>query len=103
MSQVHFSDVADHFVDSHHGIYSGQVFAQRLDSEFINGQIAGIDAESWAILIDGPDNEDYIDVWAELDNVTITDTKGKEWAVYEYEGIFLYPKDADIDWDEMNS
>jgi hypothetical protein len=91
----------DHFVDSHHGVYSAQVFAQSLDFK----QIEGMTIEDWNILLAGPDHEHYTDVWADLENITVVDQDGNKWLVYQNEGIFLYPESISelIDWDELNS
>lgn len=96
----HFHEVANHFIDSHHGIYSAQVFAESLNFE----QLKGITKEDYDILLAGPEHEDYVEVWAnKLLNIVVADKNGKEWSAYENEGIFLYPKDANIDWEEMES
>lgn len=90
----------EHIVDSHHGIYSGQVFAQSIPFE----QISGMTKEDYDILLSGPDHENYIEVWAdELQNVVVTGTDGKRWLVWENEGIFLYPEEINdlINWDEL--
>lgn len=89
----------NHFVDSHHGIYSAQVFAQSLDFS----RIEGISLDDWNILLDGPDNDLYVEVWADkLDNITV-DLEGKRWLVWENEGIYLYPEEIHnlINWDEI--
>lgn len=49
-------------VDSHNGIYSGQAFAERFEGELTKL----IGEENVAILLAGPDNEDYVEVWANL-------------------------------------
>lgn len=94
----HFHEVADHFVDSHNGVYSAQVFVERVKFE----QLKGITKKDYDILLAGPEHKDYVEVWAnKLSNIVVTDEKGKEWSVYENEGIYLYPKDANIDWEEV--
>lgn len=45
-------------VDSHHGQYAWQVFAETANREFFDG----ITAEQWAILEAGPDHEHHCDV-----------------------------------------
>lgn len=92
-------DQFEHVVDSHHGIYSAQVFAEK----FNETRIEGISKEDWTILLAGPDHEDYFQVWADcLDNITV-DYEGKRWLVWENEGIYLYPEEIHdlIDWDEL--
>jgi hypothetical protein len=95
-------DQFDHVIDSHHGIYSGQLFAQTFNQLFENGKVKGISKESWQSLLNGPDDEFYLDSWADLDNIEITSDRVK-YLVYQNEGIFLYPKRINnlIDWDEM--
>ena len=92
----------NHFVDSHHGIYSAQIFAQMLDFK----SVSGIDIEDWKILLSGPDHEHYVEVWAdELHNIEVTDQAGKLWCVWENEGIYLYPKEIHdlINWDDLQN
>lgn len=93
----------DHFVDSHHGIYSGKIFAEYLDHLFKTGNITGISNEDWKSLLAGPDDEFYLDAWANIDNVTITDEQGIKWMVYQNEGIYLYPESIheQINFDEL--
>lgn len=91
----------EHFVDSHHGIYSGQIFAQSLDFS----QVEGISQDDWDILLAGPDHEHYVEVWAdELQNVIVKDSNGKRFLVWENEGIFLYPEEIQdqVNWDELS-
>lgn len=51
-------------VDSHHGQYVAQVFAQTIKKELF----PDVSESDWSILEDGPENESYFDVWAEIDS-----------------------------------
>jgi hypothetical protein len=70
-------------VDSHHGQFSGQVFAETIKRELFET----ITAEDWAILETGPDHELYNEVCADLDRHSTADgvslwwSEGDLWAV----------------------
>lgn len=75
-------------VDSHHGQYSGQIFAETIKRELFET----ITAEDWAILETGPDHELYSEVCADLDSHQTTD------------GISLYWAEGDlwaVDWSHI--
>ena len=92
---VNISEVAEHVVDSHNGIYSAQVFAERYGD-----CIQGISKEELEILKAGPDYKEYIDVWGEkLSNADVI-VDDKPFRVYENEGIYLIPADVEIDFSE---
>ena len=67
-------------VDSHHGIYGPQTFAERVDR-------MNIDENDWNILLNGPDTENYWEVWDDVaqtwncDGVTILESGGDIWLV----------------------
>lgn len=74
-------------VDSRHGQYCPQVFAQTINRE----KFPNISEESWNILLEGPDNEMYWDVWCydvdgtmSIDGGTIFQD-GDVWVVYEWD------------------
>lgn len=48
-------------IDSHHGIYVPQIFAERYDANEYH--LYGIDPEDIDILLEGPDHEDYWEAW----------------------------------------
>jgi len=50
-------------VDSHHGIYVPQVFAETVRRDLFGETIS---AEDWAILESGPDHEHYWDAWDDV-------------------------------------
>jgi hypothetical protein len=70
-------------VDSRHGQYTGQIFAETIKRELF----PTISAEDWAALESGPDHESYNDVCAELDQHSTEDgislwwSEGDLWAV----------------------
>jgi len=77
----------DLLVDSHHGIYCPQVFAQTIKREMF----PNISDETWEILEKGPDHELYWDAWAyDVEGQESTDgaviyQDGDVWAVYEWD------------------
>jgi hypothetical protein len=71
-------------VDSHHGQYVPQVFAETIKRELFST----ITAEDWAILEAGPDHESYWDVWIDIemsaetsDGISLWSSEGDLWAV----------------------
>lgn len=68
-------------VDSHHGQYVPQVFAETIKRELFGETIS---AEDWAILETGPDHEHYLDAWEDVLNSAET-----------ADGISLY-QDGDL-------
>ena len=86
-------------VESHHGIYSGQILAQTLGDKL--RKVIGED--NFNILLN-PEHDDYVEVWADSDSVTITDYEGKKWVLCPIEGdIWAIPEDEylNINWDEI--
>ena len=86
-------------VDSHHGIYCGQILAQTLGDKLKNV----IGEDNYNILLN-PEHEDYIEVWANSDSVTITDDAGKNWVLCLIEGdIWAIPENEyeTINWEEI--
>lgn len=80
-------------VDSHHGIYAGQVLAERITQEQWYGSWAGIDQDDLNALLDGPNSGDDGYYWEALiaveDNAVFTDRAGQVWHVLQDEDIFL--------------
>jgi len=74
-------------VDSHHGVYCPQIFAQTINRELF----PEITEETWDILESGPDNELYWDTWAydvegqETIDGGVVFQDGDVWIVYEWE------------------
>jgi hypothetical protein len=74
-------------VDSRNGIFCPQSFAERVDRNFF----PQISEESWNILEDGPDHDEYWDVWVDdfegqesVDGGTIYQD-GDVWIVYKWD------------------
>jgi hypothetical protein len=90
MKAAKFYDVAQLVVDSHFGIYSAQTLNERVNLD--------ISDEDKAILADGPDNEQYIEVWADLSTC-----EGGTYHIHQIEGdIWIVPVDIEIvDLDEV--
>jgi hypothetical protein len=74
-------------VDSHHGVYCPQVFAELIDRT----AFPGIAKDAWEILEAGPDHEDYWHVWCyEVEGQKSIDggiiyQDGDVWIVYEWD------------------
>jgi len=90
-------------VNSAHGQYIGQKFAEYYQSALIENNFP---KEKLDILLAGPDNEEYQDVWVYLFPITLKDQKGVEY-IFDYfqgEGDIweLAKKEYDlIEWEEM--
>lgn len=80
-------------VDSHHGIYSAQIFVQQYGDS-----ISMLSDEDKAILLQGPENEDYIETWADLlaGSFTFVNVDGKNYQILEMEDIWLLPEDMEF-------
>jgi len=66
-------------IDDHHGIYVIQSFCKAYEAYITNMDEV---REDFAICLQGPDHEDYLDAWADLvDNVKITDDNGGKFYV----------------------
>lgn len=89
--------------DENCGIYCAQQFAQSIDFERVSG-IADLD---WQILLagpNGPDYQDYFDIWDDqIEEITV-DVDGRIYGVYNNVGIWLYPLDQQdsIDWESLS-
>ena len=77
----------DLLVDSRHGVYCPQVFAETVDRDMF----PTITENAWKILEAGPNHDEYWDVWADdvegqesIDGAIIYQD-GDVWAVYEWE------------------
>lgn len=73
-----------HLINDSHGVYIPQVFAETIDWDMLDNW----NEDQKSILLDGPDNESYWDVWHEiLDNCETKDggklhQDGDVWVVY---------------------
>lgn len=85
-------DKLQHVVDSHHGIYSPQIFAQR----FPKGPCAD---EDWRILLEGPDHPNYWDVWSDVADNWESDG----FVILESEGIFLVRAEVENDFLDLGT
>jgi hypothetical protein len=86
----------DCIVDGHHGIYVPQQFAKRFQEQ------AGLDGDDLAILLDGPDNKHYWDVWGDvLDNGTVTDRSGNVYSLYQDDDLFAIDVSVELDPDSF--
>ena len=87
-----------HVVDSHHGIYSYSVFAERYMPHLRYDE----NIVSYEALIDGNpyEMEYYFDIWADGLSTEEFIIDGKIYQVVENEGLYLSPLDMEIpeDW-----
>lgn len=67
-------------VESHHGIFGPQTFAERLSRE-------NISEDDWNILLNGPESELYWEVWEDVvlswnnSGLTILESDGDIWLI----------------------
>lgn len=79
-------------IDSHHGRYIPQIFAQQFRSYATSASSAEITDEDWNILLAGPYHEHYWDVWSDvLDNCIIKWDTGKEFSLVQNEDVWAIP------------
>ncbi len=87
-----------HVVDSHHGIYSYGIFAER----FLPHLVRQTNITSYEALRDGNPYEDeyYFDIWTYGLSTEEFILDGKIYNVVENEGLYLAPLDMEIpeDW-----
>ncbi len=99
MKTALFQDVAILLVDSHHGIYSGQMLADAISFD----QWKDLSKEDYETLLFGPEHDDYIEAWATVSGKEFTGMDGIIYTVYESEDIWAIPSDVEIiDLDEMS-
>jgi hypothetical protein len=76
-------------VDSHYGIYVAQCFVERYNSADWH-----ISAENEAVLREGPDHEDYWEVWDEvLSSAYHCAEDGKRWTLMQDCDLFAISGD----------
>ena len=80
-----------HVVDSHHGVYSYSIFAERYIPYLRHSE----NIEVYKCLTYEDNNEDYFDIWSELSCEEFV-IDGKIYQVIENEGIYLAPLDMEI-------
>ncbi len=87
-----------HVVDSHHGIYSYGIFAER----FLPHLVRQTNIASYEALRDGNprEMEYYFDIWSDGLSTEEFILDGKIYNVVENEGLYLAPLDMEIpeDW-----
>ncbi len=102
------------WLDDSRGIYIPQAFAQSFADR--DKDVTGVDATQWAILEDGPNNEEYWSTWDDVIDsacVTIDEVRycawqdGDVWLIpegMEYNDIkqaWVWPDDEDEDETEQ--
>lgn len=71
-------------INSAHGIYTGQIFAEMYKNILLRNNY---DPEGLKILLSGPDSEEYIQEYAEsLLPITLTDDKNQKFVFFEIDG-----------------
>lgn len=81
------------------GVYIPQNFAESFADRVTS--VSGVSAEEWAILEDGPDNEQYWDVWTDVEqNAVITDENGVKYSIYQDGDCWLIPEG--MEWSDEN-
>jgi hypothetical protein len=83
-------------IDSHHGIYSWQLFAKCFANRAAD--VHGVSDEEWAILEAGPDHEFYMDAASSVDDNAVVTIDGVQYFFSQDEDIWLIP--VGMEWDE---
>ncbi len=63
-------------IDGNQGIYIPQTFARNFDPA-----AWGVSAEDIAVLLKGPDDENYWEVWSDVEGYVERDFDGKRWVL----------------------
>jgi hypothetical protein len=82
------------FISDASGIYIPQRFAEEVD----RSKVSGVGDEEWEILLSGPSNEDYWDVWDEVECFAIIRDKGTSYFLYQDGDLWLIPEG--MEWSE---
>jgi hypothetical protein len=95
MKTAQFHEVAVLLVDSHHGIYSGQLLAEHYE-------LPNLSPEDKQILLNGPDDESYVEVWSDLEGETVM-IDGEAYEVRSIDGdTWAIPANVEItNWGEL--
>lgn len=85
-------------LDGNRGIYIPQAFAQSFDRESWH-----ISEEDHAILLEGPEHEEYWDTWAEvLNNAHYEDDNGKVWQLDQEDDLWAVYYDEEDDEEDAS-
>lgn len=88
-------------IDSHHGKYIGQIFAQMYEP-YLRKLISKDAIDS---LLLGPEESDmYFDMWADLEDIKLTNEEGKSFRFRQVDGdMFEIPEEDydQIDWESV--
>lgn len=77
--EIDNTDCAVMLIDCCNGQYIAQIFAKLTSG----AEWQGITKEDLAILLEGPDNENYCEAWDTVEqNAFIIDAKGIKWTLY---------------------
>jgi len=83
------------YASDRHGIYIPQYFAESIKPECLSG----VSSEDMAILLAGPDHEEYWDAWDVVgNNATLTDSNGVTFYLYQDGDLWLIP--SDHEWED---
>jgi|SRR5690606_27013311 len=75
-----------HFINSAHGVYIPQVFAEIVNRELVSG----VNDYDWKTINDGPDNEWYWEAWDNVLNNATIKHDDVDYQLYEDGDLFLY-------------
>ena len=87
-------------LDSHHGVYIPQIFAENCIPGWVSGSEWDLN-----VLKTGPDpeNDSYWDVWTwVVDNATHIDKQGNTWKLYQDGDLFAYCEELMTDEEKTN-
>ena len=73
------------------GVYIPRDFAKSFADR--DKSVSGVNAETWATLEQGPDDEGYWDAWTEVrDNAVVTDENGVKFTLWQEGDLWLIPE-----------
>lgn len=87
-------------VSSSYGIYTGQMLAEKINYSYddiflqMKHQISANDLKD---LLDGPENENYLEAFNDVENYIEVIIDGKQWVIITNEDLWLCPIGYDFD------
>lgn len=83
-------------VDSHHGVYSGQLAYKTLNRELKAQVRKQMTKDGIYSLVSGPNDEFYYEAIEELENCTLV-FEGHNWSIQQNEDIWLVPEGYEME------
>jgi hypothetical protein len=90
-----------HWIDSAHGVYIPQAFAQSLGNDGRRKSVMNVSDEEWAVLDAGPDHEYYWDVWSDVEhNAEVVFPDNMTYRLHQDGDLWLIPHGMEWDHNE---